>query len=85
MDGGIISLRLLALLHLMEQRMRDARRGETKVSEDVVRECESWTGWHQVREQAWKINQGDWRKPTSGVKREEREDRQHFANNETVV
>ena len=37
--------------------MRDARRGETKDSEHVVRGCkamaeeESWSGWNQVEEQ----------------------------------
>ena len=66
--------------------MRDAGGGETEESEDVVRECKSWTGWNQVKEQAWKINQGDWRKkPKLGVKRKGWDVRQDFANNEAVM
>ena len=58
--------------------------------EQVVRECkamaeeESSSAWNQVPPQARKINQGDWKKATSGVKREEWKVRKDFANNEAV-
>ena len=68
--------------HLMKQRMRDARKGETKQGEDVVRKCkamdeeESWSGWKQVKEQALEINHGNWKKW---------EVRDDPVNNETIL
>ena len=65
--------------------------GETKESERVLGECQamaedkSWSSWNQVKEQAQKINQGDWKKPISGVNREEWEVRQNFANNVAIL
>ena len=50
----------------------------------AMAEGESWSGWNQVKEQAQNVNQGDWKKPTRGVDREEWEVRQDFANNEGV-
>ena len=41
-------------------------------------EEESWSGGHQVKEQALKINQGDWKKPKRRAKREELEVREDF-------
>ena len=54
--------------HLMEQRIRDTRRGGVEESENVAKECkavaeeELWSGWNQVRKQFHKINEGDWSK-----------------------
>ena len=76
--------------HLMEQRMRYARRGETKEGGYVVRECqamakeESWSGWNPVKEQVGKLIQGDCKKPKRGVKREEWEVRQDFRSSEAI-
>ena len=45
--------------------MRNAGRGEAKVNDHVLRECEaaaedeSRAGYKQDKEQVWKINQGD--------------------------
>ena len=55
--------------HLMERSVRDARRGETKESEHVVRECktwteeESWSSCNQVNEQVTANNQVSGRGP----------------------
>ena len=59
----------------------------TQEGEHAVRDCkamaeESRSGWNQVKEQALKINQGNWRKPKREVKRHEWEVRQDLANNE---
>ena len=29
-------------------------------------EEESWYSWNQVKDQLWKVNQGDWKKPECG-------------------
>ena len=64
--SGVMAQR--ASWHLMERRMRDARRGETK-EQNVMIKCndmaeeESWSGWNQVKEQVGKINQGECKKP----------------------
>ena len=63
--------------HLMEQRMRDARRTETKKREHVMRLCkamaagESWLSCAQFTEQIRDINKRDGKKPNKGVKMEE--------------
>ena len=50
---------------IMEQRIIDGRRGETNECQNVVRECQaiaeedSWSGWNEVKEQIWEINQAD--------------------------
>ena len=70
--------------------MGDARRVESKDSEHMVRECtaiveeESWSSSTQVKEQVQKINQGGWKRPKRGVKREEWEARLDFADNEVM-
>ena len=56
--------------------MRDVRRGETKESEDAVRECnpmaeeELWSSLNQVEGQAQNMNKWDWKKPKRGLTRE---------------
>ena len=56
--------------HLVEQRMRDAGRGETG-SENVVREFRAVAQEELVKDEACKINSGNWRRPKRGFKREE--------------
>ena len=61
--------------HLMEPRMRDARRGETKDNEHVLGFCkavteeESWSGCNQGKEQVGKTNQRDQKTPQKSRKK----------------
>ena len=47
--------------------------GERKCGESVRLWLEkgAWSGLNHVEEQAWKVNQGDWKKQKHEVKREE--------------
>ena len=59
--------------HLIKHRIRKGRKGGTKESENVVRECkafakeELWSGWNPVEKQVQKINQEDRKKPKCGL------------------